>query len=152
MSQRISLDLPIFPGVGVGAIKLGLSIHDLYPLINEIDHFDIDVKAYYPRLFEYIYRKSLGLYVDIVKGKLVRIDLCCDYKGTYLNTIGIGSKIRDLRELRSDISFDEEYVLVGENSELIIRTDYAEQIEDLDSINDATICMMTIELPGWMSE
>jgi hypothetical protein len=152
MSQTISLELPIYPGAGVGDIKLGLSIQDLFPLIKEMNHFEMVVKAYYPRLFEYVYRGSLSMYVDIVRGKLVRIDLCCDYKGTYSNTIGIGSKIGDLRKLRSDIFFDEEYILVGENNELIIRTDYDEQIEDLDSINDATISTISIELPGWMSE
>jgi len=150
MKQNLSLTMPIFPAEGVGDFVLGMSARDLLPVIMEAEYHDIKVSAHYPRLFEYVYKDSLSLYIDIVQGVLVRIDLCNNFQGLYEECIGIGSTVGELRQIRKDISFDEAYLLVGQNAELILRLNVESDIDNLDDVIDNKIELITLEIPDWM--
>jgi hypothetical protein len=149
MNNFLSLIHPIIPGKGIGPVKLGMPVTDILPAIKKLPYQDTKVAAYYPGLFEYQYKESLSLYIYILTGKLVRIDMYNNYEGTYTDTIGINSTVRELRTIHHDIAFDESYLLIGEKSELIMQIDYDDDIRDIDSVLDNKITRITLELMGW---
>lgn len=150
MTTVLSLALPIRPGKGVGDLALGTPAADVLAAVFAADAADIEVQAHYPRLFEYRYRESLCLFIDIVTARLVRIDLEPGYVGTY-DGVGVGSSVGELRALRSDLSWDEEWVIVGE-FDMSALVDGVEVVSSIDDHLDSRIGALSIELAGWAAQ
>lgn len=138
----------IIPGKGLSGIDLGMHCQTLIAAIQQENYADIRVQAHKYRLYEYIIRNSLSLFIDIYTGKLVRIDVYHQFKGKY-QSIGIGSSVKDLTTICPDIYFDEHYLLVGKNNDLILKTTYEDDITSLVAIEDHVITHITLELMGW---
>lgn len=63
-------------------------------------------------LYNILLDKSIRISIDILKKQVYRIEFLRDYKGSFDN-IKIGSTIKELCDLRGDVFFDEEFILVG---------------------------------------
>ncbi len=148
MINKISLEEEIIPSKGLSNISLGLHSQKILHLIQAESYTDVAVKAHKYRLYEYIIRDSLSLSIDIYSGQLVRIDLYNQFKGKY-QSIGIGNTIKELKDVVESIYFDEHYILVGENMDLIVLTDYEDDIDSLEEVEDYKITSFTLELKGW---
>lgn len=149
MNLSQSLHNMIIPGKGIEGLTIGDKISKHYDEILSENYTDIKVFALYPQSFVYNFKESILIYVNILNGEIVRIDLCKGYHGKTIEGVGIGSTVEYLRGIHHTILFDESYLLIGNQSELIISLDYTDTIRDLDSINNSRITQITIEMPKW---
>ncbi len=124
------LNYPIIFGKGIGDIQINGSEKNfvakyIAPFIEEISFEEhIIVREMAHGTIIYTIFDSISVYVDLESHKIFQIYLYGDFKSDFFGVISIGKKLNELLDFRKDIYFDDEYLLVGKTSGLIL------QIED----------------------
>jgi len=139
------LKMSIVASKGIGDICLGMSASSFISSYVKNEYYYaskiLKIRACFPNLLIYIFFDSINIYIDVVSSKIVKITLYNKFEGKYLDEISLGNTVGQLRRLRSDLSFDDDNVMIGQY-ELIMVTD-----EDLTSIDcdvDAAIIEMIV--------
>ncbi|MFK7002218.1 hypothetical protein V3Q90_15965 [Flavobacterium oreochromis] len=120
--------LQIIPLHGNDVFYIGMPLQDLNTILW--NHYALygEQNNYGYCLFYHIQlANSIRISLDIIKQQVYRIEFLREYKGFYYS-IGIGSTIKELCDLRNDIFFDEQYVLVGKYP-----YDFIIEIDNLDN-------------------
>lgn len=106
------LDYPINEN-GIGSIRLGMTSNKFIEKIyKQMDYDNGYLKLYGipPDFLVYQYCNSIHLFFSLTKGILTRIHLENEFKGSYKDTIHIGSTIGQLKHFYGDIQMDDDYL------------------------------------------
>ncbi len=145
MKEQLSLFSDIHPGEGIGSIRLGDDISDLFPAIFELPYSAVKVEAFYPRIFQYTIEESLDLMFDVLTKRLIRIELYNNFQGKVINSeVSIGSNLQSIEQLGLPLSEDEGYLLAGEQSELVFLLKSPDE-----EATEKTVTRIIIEMLGW---
>jgi len=68
-----------------------------------------------PRWFCYKYFDCIRFHFNAESGVLESIYIDSPYKGKYRSKVGIGSKVEELFKIETNLSFDDDYIIIGEN-------------------------------------
>ena len=146
MNRNEYLNAPIIPKCQIGKFKLGEPVSNYENVFRPTEYDLWRVKAIYPKYYEYSLDESLILLVNIFTTKICKITAQKMYEGKYLDKIGIGTPIAKILEIRSDVSFDMENVIIGEDYDLILRIDNDDNtIYSLDEIINNKIIEIIVE-------
>ena len=147
----LNLDLPLIPGKGIGDIEIGEHIGTYFPSIQEKKLGIVNVIAWPWRLYEYILWDSISIGVDVFSGIVVRIEVYNQFRGKYMDQIGIGSSVANLDTVREDLSFGEDRIVVGDG-DFIMVTDYDDDIPYIEAVMDNKIERIRVEKYRWSWE
>jgi hypothetical protein len=140
------LNAPIIPNSQMGSFKLGEVISSYGNRFKPAEYDLWNVKAIYPKYYEYCLLESLTVLVNIFSAAVCKVTAQNRYEGKYLDKIGIGTPIGTLLEVRSDVSFDMEHVMIGEDCDLVLRIDNDDStIHSLDEIVHNRIIEIIVE-------
>ena len=137
----------LIPLHGNSYIFIGMPLLELNKILwNHYSVFGEQSNDGYCMFYNITIKRSIRVSIDVLKQVIYRIDFVGDYKGTYQG-IGIGSTIGELKSVRPDISFDEEYVLVGSIPyDFIIKINNQDKtISSIDEILNNKIVQITVE-------
>ena len=96
------MKLQIIPGESVGKYKLGMTYHKLIKTI-QLENIAYK-KIVLPTCIKIVTKNMVFLLVNNV---IMQITVYGDYKGTFNDTIGIGSSLADVKEYIGDIKTGE---------------------------------------------
>lgn len=128
-------------------IYLGMPLSELNDILyNHYGVYGEQCNEGYCMFYNIVIKRSMKIHIEILKQVIYKIDFIGDYEGTY-NGIGVGNTISDLLEIRSDVYFDEEYILVGKYPyDFIIRiNNYDNTIYSLEEVLNNKIIGITVE-------
>jgi hypothetical protein len=145
---ELSLDGEIIAGEGVGDLRLDMHVGEFLPAIEAAGPWAVKTYAHFPRALIYEYEASLRLHVDVVTGRLFRIDAIGDYEGTYAGRIRVGSLLVEALPL-CDLRIDDGLV-AGDGGNILF--ELSEEIDDLESSLDEPILCITLEKRDWMED
>ena len=141
-------NLPITPFHGNDILYIGMPLEKLNDILRT--HFAVYGEqsntgfclTYWIQL-----ENRIRITIDILKQKIYRIDFLIEYYGTTIDGVGIGSTVKELCESRSDIYFDEQYILVGKYPyDLIIEIDNNDNtIYSLEEVYNNKITKLIVE-------
>lgn len=145
MNTTALLSKDIIPGRQISDFQLGDPIAMHEQLLQQENYEYWSMVAAYPRHVIYSLADSLSVTVNIFTGKICAVTASGDYPGRLEGGIGIGSTISSLLDIRRDVRFDMEWIIVGDY-DLIIRVDNDDDtIYNLDQVRDNKIIEITIE-------
>lgn len=146
MNTTEYLNAPIIPKSQIGSFALGEVISTYGNRFKPAEYDLWSVKAIYPKYYEYCLLESLTLVVNIFSTAVCKVTAQNKYEGKFLDMIGIGTPIAKLLEIRSDVSFDMEHVIVGDDYDLMLRIDNDDNtIHSLDEISHNRIVEIIVE-------
>jgi len=133
--------LPIVPFYGNDFIYIGMSLKELNDILWDyyLPHQTHTSGVYL--MLRIILDDCICVRIDVVKQVVYAVDFIGSYKGKYQEKIGIGSTVSELQEFRDDVSFDEEYVMIGNHPyDLIFKiNNQSKTIYSLDEVRNNTI-------------
>jgi hypothetical protein len=92
-------------------IVIGMSLADFnkdhYSRINAVGYINE------PKWFCYKYFDCIHFHFNAEVGMLENVYIDSPYKGKYRNSIGIGSKVEELLKIESNIQYDDDYIIIG---------------------------------------
>jgi hypothetical protein len=132
----------------VGDFRLGIPARNVVDAVLDAGSRDVAVAAHYPQVFEYCFRDALHLYLDIVRSRLIRIDLADGFLGEYQG-IHVGSTVSEMQTVMPDLSWDEDWVIAGPDYALAAQLDIDGVVGGVDEVLDERIQLLSMEMKNW---
>ncbi len=90
----------------------------------------------------------MHLYLDIVRSRLIRIDLADGFLGEYQG-IHVGSTVSEMQTVMPDLSWDEDWVIAGPDYALAAQLDIDGVVGGVDEVLDERIQLLSMEMKNW---
>jgi len=108
------LNYDIIENVGIGDIRFGMSLEEFESLYNIKDLLKLDIikepNIHMNKIIGYSYELfNRSVNISFYKNKLIAIHLYQNFQGKLNGKIGIGSYFGELRALRKDIAFCDDF-------------------------------------------
>lgn len=100
----------------------------------------------------YSFFDSIDCFFDLKKSILIRIDVYNNFSGRYLYDIGIGEKLKCLKNKGIKLTYDDDNVMLSNNSDWSISAVVDKDLTVLNNINeiyDSKIERITLLHPNW---
>lgn len=111
--QKKANNASLVPLYGTEYFYLGMPLEELNQILWDYYAIHGEQSSEGFCLFYHItLKRSIRISIDVLTQSVFSIAFLQDYKGTY-EGIGLGSSVQELLAIRSDVSFDEEYLMVG---------------------------------------
>jgi len=142
---RINLDEGIEEN-GFGNIQLLDSFFKIRRnLMLNPKEWAIETRTWVPDFISYVFQDSIEFVVNVHLGYIVSIKFKGSYKGKFLGKVGVGDTIRKLKELISDLAFDEAILFPRDNMNIQFEINNDNQdINSLEEVADKIITGIVI--------
>ena len=141
----MNLQQPIH-ATGIESIQLLDSLFSIREHIiqNEAD-WEASLASWIPDFMSYTYKNSLEVIVNVHLGCITTLKFKGNYRGKLWGKVGIGDTVQTLMNHQDNISFDEEFLLIGNNYDLLIEIDNDRQsIDHLETVKDHKITVISV--------
>ncbi|WP_027002986.1 hypothetical protein [Hugenholtzia roseola] len=108
----------------LGSINLGMTFSEFRNKFVQTEYLYRDnilsMQAIFPDEIYYCYFNSITFIFNILESRLIYISVTNLFKGSYLNTICLGSSLKELRQIHSVFDFDDEVVYIKKEKYVIL--------------------------------
>jgi len=141
--NELNLQAPILPHIGLGGIKLSAHIQNYKELISSFSWLDFStledqsISLFSPFHIGYELQDTLVMIFDVLTGKLERICVKKEYKGTLFDKIQVGMPIEEAIKMESRLKYDEleEYFYIDGVAGVVIESDASDSYIEVISIH-----------------
>lgn len=123
----------------VEEIQIGMSLKDFNEKYYKLSDNKRLAYVNEPKWFCYKFNDCMRFHFNAELGILESIYLEYPYKGTYKDKVGIGSKVKELFKIETNISFDDDHIIIGDNELGFVCN------EDFDGIDESEYGKCVVE-------
>lgn len=118
------------PSLPEEEIRIGMTLKDFnekYYILSDPNRISYINE---PRWFCYKFFNCIRFHFNAELGTLESIYIDSPYKGRYKDKIGIGSKVEELFRIETNVSFDDDYIIIGKDELGFICNEDFEHIDE----------------------